>query len=202
MNDTERNDLLATWPLAEVVTAYLPLEPLICIVGSYKGKLAEFLTEQAHPLNIVCFDPQEWANKEAQQRLSNYPEALVMGYGLGVENAAVPLHHFGTDACSMVFTGNDAPTQLVQAGPVHEGISELINTQYDLGIINIEGYEFTLLPYIMEKLAIENHFKKLAVQFHTDYATMSAYGLLLHELDRAYPHNLGHFLPSWGYWYV
>lgn len=201
MNDTERDDLLATWPLAEVVTTYLPLEPKICIVGSYKGKLAEFLIEVTHPVNIILYEPQEWANQQARVRLFSYPEAIITGYGLDIETGIKALHHFGTDACSMVFPP-DVSVANIQSGEVREAIGELINQQCDLGIINIEGYEFTLLPYIMEKLALENHFKKLAVQFHTDYATMSAYGLLLHELDRAYPHNLGHFLPSWGYWYV
>lgn len=160
-------ELIATWPLIH----FFRLEPgdTVVVAGAYTGKLMAALLELYPGVNVVGFEPQLWAWELAIARLGrDYPVMRwqVYPFGLGDETrAGVPMGEFATDACSFINVGEGSREQgfgnLVEAG---EALAPL-GSKISLMILNMEGYEFRLLPYLMKK-GLLGQVKRLAVQWH------------------------------------
>jgi FkbM family methyltransferase len=194
-------DLERTWPLVRIIQqhTYAPVHNIrtCVVVGSYKGKVMQWLLQENPPSLVVGFEPQKWANIVARDRLAQYTADRwrISEYGLWVGETELPLYNFGTDACTMV------DGDLVEATAPFKSIEEslkAIGKPIDLLIMNIEGAEFDVLPVILEDGPPINH---LAVQFHEAHADMSALHHVLYMLDGYYTYNHPHALNSWGYWW-
>lgn len=114
---------------------------------------------------------------------------------------------FGTDACSFINTGPDSREQGNGLIRDYAIVAEELEIDHiDLMIMNIEGYEFELLPYLMELGLLEN-IDRLIIQFHLGFGNDSDYPQLLAELSDIYPRSITSAadlmiqLPTWGYWY-
>lgn len=197
----ELEHLRGDWPLTEIIFASLPkYNAHIGIIGAYEGKLMELFAVNTTPKTIVGYEPQLWAHDKARVRLEPYNNCVVYPYGLGIQDESnVPMGFFGTDGCSILAA---TTSEDVGIGNLHDALPELINATYDLVVVNIEGYEFILLPYLLEKLKLSTHIHRLAVQFHDGYSlNNSEYAKLIYDLNNEYEHNFGLYLPSWGYWW-
>lgn len=140
------------WPLSS--------NSVVVEVGGYKGRWALQIAEKYNAY-LYVFEPQPWAAEVCRALLGD--RATVLNYGLGVEDAALPMRAWETDGCSFV-KGGDGPT-----GWMHEigrAFEELGIARVDLMLVNIEGYEYTLLPHMFDRGI---HPRRLMVQFH-DYA--------------------------------
>ena len=179
------------------------------VLGAFRGKLMEFMLQRFPEMDyIVGYEPQRWAAEEAQEHLSRYPMRRwqVKPYGLDTSLNGYPMQRlmgeWGTDGCSLVDMSR------VHGHGDFMGIArELVDAEpWDLLIMNIEGYEWALLPYLLEVppggyivRPLSDHIKALCVQFHTHGETRPTRTLLEAVEDEYGPPAYNDF-PSWVYW--
>lgn len=126
-------------------------------VGGYKGRWALQIAERYAP-RLYVFEPQGWAYNVCRDVLGE--RATVFGYGLGVVDGFAHMNGYETDGCT--FVGGDGPmAEMCEIGGV---VKRLGLTRIDLMLMNIEGYEYTLLPHMLERGILPD---RLMVQFHT-----------------------------------
>lgn len=138
------------------------------VVGAYKGKLMEFLLELFPEMDVIGFEPQPWAFEEARKRLEKYgARSSLWNFGLGVVGSNVDMGEWGTDACSAINNGPDARQWGKAVFGDTTGVFNQMGLQsgIDLMVMNIEGYEYLLLPYLYEEGWLDK-IDRLAVQFH------------------------------------
>jgi len=139
------------WPLDEQST--------VVEVGGYCGRWALQIAERYHP-RLFVFEPQPWAHAVAQAVLGDM--AAVLPYGLSDHDATMQMGNFETDGCSLVNikAGTTAPAHFVK---ISNAFIQLNIDKIDLLLMNIEGYEYTLLPYMLDRGILP---KRLMVQYH------------------------------------
>lgn len=139
------------WPLTQ--------ESVVIEAGGFKGRWALQIAERYRP-KLYVFEPQRWAANVCRAVLGDMAE--VFQYGLGNANLIRPMEHEETDGCTFITTGPRA--QFGELRAIDEVLEELGISHIDLMLVNIEGYEYTLLKYMIEKDILP---KRLMVQFHT-----------------------------------
>lgn len=164
MND-ECQALLERWPMASLFN--LPPESEVIVIGSYCGLGISLIDELWHPKRITGYDPQIWACDEARIRLAGRDNCEIIEYGLGRYNTTLPMGEWHTDACSFINTGPGS--RLQGMGHVWDANQVLKHRypegQIDLVVMNIEGDEFNLLPFLEDKGWLDR-LDRLAVQWH------------------------------------
>lgn len=145
----------------------LPPKCRIVVAGAFEGRVMRLLAEMFPGYReMIGFEPQKWAAARCYDNVKKYPNMNVVASGLLADSRIyehLPMGEFGTDACSMlgapreqgegVFT--DAYVQLSHSIPI------------DLLVMNLEGYEYRLLPYLAKRGP--DYIRQFAVQFHTKY---------------------------------
>lgn len=141
-----------------------PLESssVVVEVGGYIGRWALQIAERYQP-RLYVFEPQGWAAAVCREVLGE--RARVLEYALGTEGnddepKVVPMGEWETDGCSIVKEGHDWVTM----HEIGQAFDALNITHIDLMLMNIEGYEYTLLPHMLEQGIAPC---RLMVQFHT-----------------------------------
>jgi FkbM family methyltransferase len=137
------------WPLTK--------KSVVVEVGGYTGRWALQIAERYGP-RLFVFEPQGWAADVCKAVLGE--RARVYDYALGDRDGTAPMGGFGTDGCSFAKEGGPR-------GPMREigaVFQELGITAIDLMLINIEGYEYELLPHMLEQGVYPD---RLMVQWHT-----------------------------------
>lgn len=162
----ELEALLERWPLGARLD--LPANSNVVIVGAYKGITMELIDELYHPELIIGYEPQPWAFKVALEVVMAHGNMEVYNLALGDKAQLVEMGEWETDACSLVNKGPQARKH-GQAMMVPADWSLSLINHIDLMIMNIEGYEYTLLPY-MRAHDILRKTERLAVQWHLDLA--------------------------------
>lgn len=161
MNE-ELEALLERWPLG----ALFDLPPLstVVVIGAYKGVTMELLDELYHPAAIYGFEPQDWAAQEASNRLRGRGNCAVYNCALGINEDKYTMGEWGTDACSLVNTGPESREHgTVQMFPAELYFDKISHS--DLVVINIEGYEYTLLSHLRQHSILPT-IDRLAIQWH------------------------------------
>lgn len=163
------------WPVLTLTD-----NPTVLEIGSFKGRWALQIAERYNP-RLFCFEPQAWAAKTTAQVLDGY-NAQIFNYALGDREAVLIMGRYGTDGCSFVDSegqqGNGAMRDIAAVLP------ELGITTIDLCLVNIEGYEHILLPYMFDKGIFP---ELLMVQMHGE-----GQGKLRKKIAR-------HYRPLWYY---
>lgn len=158
------------WPLAP--------DAVVVEVGGFAGRwlvgMAARYSGQYH-----AYDPQSWAITRLVDRWnltavssgsSLYPHRV----GLGLREEVREMRGWGTDACS--FLMDDAYfAEHPEEGRRDPGQGQLVDAakalnvadfpRIDVMMMNIEGFEFVLLPYLLSS-GIIDRVEHLAVQFH------------------------------------
>lgn len=116
-------------------------------IGSFKGRWALQIAEQYNP-RLFCFEPQAWACATTKQVLEGH-NAQVFNYGLGDRDDTLTMGKYGTDGCSFVDVGGHQGNGVIR--DIAAVLPELGITTIDLCLINIEGYEHILLPYMFSR---------------------------------------------------
>ena len=142
------------WPLDQ--------ESVVVEVGGYKGRWALQIAER-YQSHLYVFEPQPWAADVCREVLGE--RARVLEYALGVEGdddhpVTVAMGEWETDGCSIIKPGHNHVTMHA----IERVFALLGITHIDLMLMNIEGYEYTLLPYMLERGIAPC---RLMVQFHT-----------------------------------
>lgn len=160
----ELEDLGKRWPVGEEFD--LNTNSVVYIVGGYKGITTEFISQLYAPRLIRAYEPQDWAFKVLQEVAMAYTNIEAYHYALGDVSASMDMGEWGTDACSFVNTGS---------GSREHGNGTMVPIEWtmqdqeriDLMMINCEGYEFKLLPYMREK-GLLGKVRALCIQWHLD----------------------------------
>jgi FkbM family methyltransferase len=134
-------------------------ESVVVELGGYQGRWGKLIADKYHP-RLFAFEPQAWAAEKYRKRLGKAAQCFT--YGLGTQNAVLPMGEFETDGCS--FTRTTRTQGMGELREYHSALAALDIGAIDLMLMNIEGYEFTLLPHIMPLLNV----KWFMIQFHCD----------------------------------
>lgn len=112
-----------------------------------------------------------------------------MAWGSG--DAAIPMRLHETDGCS--FVASEGLTAVGELRDIADVLPELGVTEIDLMLVNIEGYEYTLIPYMLTE-GIKP--RRLMVQCHDG---QDDYGFLIDLLAESYTclWDYGMMLSAW-----
>lgn len=136
------------WPLTR--------KSVVVEVGGFKGRWALQIVEKFQP-RLYVFEPQQWAALVCAEILGKYTTTLA--YGLGVRDEQVSMGGWETDGCSVLKQG-DGWGELREIGAAFKALRI---KHVDLMLMNIEGYEYQLIPHM---LAQKIYPARLMVQFH------------------------------------
>ena len=160
----------------------LPVIPTIVVVGAYKGDTVEFLHQHYPDAMIHAYEPQKWAYDKIVPAANIHKHNVA----LGQMNSSESLYFFETDGATLVPTDMAKATQemsqrvrTVDALVALEPLGDI-----DLMVMNIEGYEYTLIPYIIGSIPVA----RLLVQY---YHYIGAYSTAF-ENTRAYLTDIMH----------
>lgn len=137
----------------------LTLDSAVVEVGGYRGRWALQIAERYHP-RLFVFEPQLWAAEVCRRALGK--AATVASFGLGAEDGKLPMGEWETDGCSFVKTPQGDGSGDMRE--ISDAFDALEIDHIDLMLMNIEGYEYTLIPHM---LRYDVWPKRLMVQFHT-----------------------------------
>lgn len=134
-------------------------------IGGYKGRWSKEIAAR-YSAKICVFEPQEWAVKIAREELKEFSNVVVYDHGLGVEPGKFEMEEFETDGATFML-GNSQRQQSGEGYLIEMEDWLTVNhvTKIDLVMMNIEGYEFKLIPYMIEK-GIMQKVKYFMCQFH------------------------------------
>lgn len=125
-------------------------------VGGYKGRWALQIVERYAP-RLYVFEPQPWAYATCKAVLRD--RATIRPYGLGTTSGIFAMGDWETDGCSFAKAGEHVG-RLEEIG---QAFADLGITHIDLMLMNIEGYEYTLIPHMIARDILPD---RLMVQLH------------------------------------
>lgn len=160
-------ELIDRWPLIKEFN--LPPESNVVVVGAYKGLAMEALDELYHPAQVIGYEPQIWAANETFARVEGRDNCAIIPFALWAGTPPVgkiPMGEWHTDACSFVNVGPGSREQgFGSAIDANLALATLGVDKIDLMVMNIESYEYQLIPYLRSKKWLEK-IDRLAVQWH------------------------------------
>lgn len=204
--DGELGAFGSSWPLWQHFDLDGTSDPLIVVVGAYQGIVMNLMLELFEDAEVVGYEPQQWACERALERLRGYSldRFKLHAYGLGERDELnVEMGEYHTDACSFVNTGPESREH--GSGHMLEANACLtrLGPKVDLMIMNIEGYEYKLIPHLMAGGYFQN-IERLAVQFHIDLGFGTSEGDMDDLIDRVSGYMDSTVFvderPTWVYW--
>jgi len=175
------------WPLNQ--------DSVVVDVGGYIGRWALQIAERYQP-RLYVFEPQPWAAEVCRAALGE--RAIVEGYGLGIRNANEIMHRWETDGCSFVYYYTTGPQHTGEMREIGETFRKLEITHIDLMMMNIEGYEYSLIPHMLGHGILPD---RLMVQFHNftdpDDRQLTYIYERLAGLGYTIPWSYGRHLTAW-----
>ncbi len=135
-------------------------------VGGYQGRWAAEIAKRYNP-HLFVFEPQDWAYKNCAEALKEYPKVKVLPYALGAVNARLTMQDWGTDGCSFTKEPIGKPTGEAEMREIRKVLAEERISHIDLMLMNIEGYELTLIPHML-KNHVFGHIRYFMCQFHVN----------------------------------
>lgn len=150
-------------------------DSLVWEIGGFEGRWASQMVEKFN-CRMDIFEPQIWAADKITQWTVGNNRAEVHPFGLWIMNSSLPIYNFETDGASILYSSEhaDKPHKPGIFVDVYEW--QKTRGDVDVALMNIEGAEFILLPYMIG-LDLMRHFRFFWCQFHP--------GLLPHGDERA-----------------
>lgn len=159
MTNEEVNALVRDWP-------QLNEDSVVFEIGAYKGQWACDIWDKYH-CHVYAFEPQEWACEILRDNVAKRHSVYPFNFALGNKSQILDMGEWGTDGCSFVNTGPSAREHgRGMMRDMREFLSKHQIDHIDLVLINIEGYEYDLLRYIITTGIIHN-IDALCIQWHT-----------------------------------
>ena len=186
-------ELLDIWPMGWNFD--LPENSVVVVAGSYKGRVLDLVDQVYSPLVIYGFEPQGWAFDIANDRMAFNENVVNSNFAIGIERTTKKMGEWGTDACSFVNTEKreSGMGKMNDINVVFENVPKI-----DLAIFNMEGYEYDLLPYMIETGSISKWIR-LAVQFHNGFGNDHVRDKLFEGLEKTHEIVTNNY-PQWVYW--
>ena len=137
------------WPLTA--------DSVVVEVGGYTGRWALQIAERYAP-HLYVFEPQPWAAQVCRAVLGD--RATVLALALGTASGARYVGGWETDGCSLMKEPDGYEVAMAEIGGAFHslGIDHI-----DLMLMNIEGYEYLLLPHMLDQGIVP---QRLMVQLH------------------------------------
>lgn len=148
------NTLALEWPIDE--------NSLVWEIGGYEGRWAAQMVEKYNPY-IEIFEPQGWAVEKMKERFKENPKITIHPYGLWVDNVWLRMGDYFTDGASVMKPPEG--DHLVELRGIYDELFFGDYKKISVGLINIEGAEFKLLPFMITSGVIM-HFEYFWCQFH------------------------------------
>lgn len=134
-------------------------------IGGYEGRWSVEISKLYHP-KLYVFEPQHWAWKKCTEALKPFESAHVYNFGLGTKSGEFQMGNWETDGCSFSNIPDNRPVGYGNLQEVTSFLKKEDIRRIDLCLMNIEGYEFELIPYMIRTGVIDRiHF--FMCQFHT-----------------------------------
>lgn len=139
-------------------------------IGAYEGQWANTIATKYNPFMYV-FEPQKWAYDNCVSRLKKFSNVKVFNFGLGIEDGTMTMGDFRSDGGSLMKPIKEKCDQKepqfeeVKVIEIGKFLEENKIEEIDLCQMNIEGYEYVLLPHLIGNGIIQK-IKYLLVQFH------------------------------------
>lgn len=191
--------LAKDWELSDHLR--LPSGSRIAVAGAYQGKLIRLLAEMFPDYaRIEGWEPQQEMAQKASDNIKHIRSVAVTNIGLlaGPGTVELPMGEYGTDACSVL--GGERQQGV---GIFYDAVTVLDRSGIltcDLFVMNMEGYEYKLLPYLLEHYR-ECPINSFAVQFHVKYAPdRDEVNDLLNRMKDRYGPPVYENYPRWVYW--
>jgi hypothetical protein len=149
------NTYALDWPLTE--------NSHVWEIGGFEGRWAQQIWDKFH-CHITIFEPQLWAVERMQKRFAGIGNIDIRPYGLALDDEKRQIGNYHTDGASLV---NDDGREPTQPGDFKGFYHEVYNFPHDidLALMNIEGYEYTLIPNFIASGVI-SRFNYFWCQFH------------------------------------
>lgn len=147
------------WDRKAIDWPELNSDSVVWEIGSFKGRWALQMAQKYNP-RLYCFEPQSWACDVTRYVLQGY-DAMVFNFALGTKTGTFPMGEFETDGCS--FLRDTRQTNIGKMRNIATVKRELNVDKIDVCLINIEGYEYELIPYMIEQGILPRY---LMIQFH------------------------------------
>jgi len=157
-------DLHEKWKLANGDDTYaldwdINSESLVWEIGGFEGRWAAQIAEKFDSF-IDIFEPTDFGFGRCSQRFFDNKKITINHYGLWVMDAHLPLYNPGNDSGSLLL--QHPASEVCKFGDIY---LELIDERVDLCLMNVEGAEFALLPYMIANGLMEN-IRYFWCQFH------------------------------------
>lgn len=191
--DPDLIELDCIWPLGQKLV--VPENGTIIVAGAYEGRYVHYLSEMFPTAHIYGFEPQDEARAIAEKRLAGRPNVTFSLFALGTATRVMQLSRYGTDGASM-FKGAGKSQQIFMTDAVNE-FHKL--PPIDLFVMNMEGSEWALLPYLMDEM-MHHRIKTMAIQFHAGYVSMEREAEVFLKLVSYYRQDLLQSYPQWTLW--
>jgi len=131
-------------------------------IGGFEGRWVQQIVDIYDPFFTV-FEPTKWGYGKCSARFLQNEKVDVQHYGLWVMTSHLPIYNPGNDSGSLFL-----PHAVSEVCPFRDVYVEVMNLDQDvdLCLMNIEGAEYYLLPYMIANGLMEN-FRLFWCQFHT-----------------------------------
>lgn len=133
-------------------------------IGGFEGRWAMQIAQKFDPY-LYIFEPQTWAVERMQLKFAKRDKVTINPYGLWVMDAKLPLYNVETDGASLV--NPSVRSQVYEFKDVYDELQ----MEVDLCLMNIEGSEFILLPYMIANGLMKN-IRYFWCQFHPGLVSM------------------------------
>lgn len=165
--ESEKNHEPQPWWKQSKELTGITNKSVVVDVGGYTGGWAYGIAKKYNPY-LFIFEPQEWCCDIIEEVLNRY-KCRVFRFGLGTTSGTYPVYNFRTDGCSFeeVIAGekrlSNNKLQMVEIG---NAFRQIPITRIDVMMVNIEGGEFELIPYMFTQGIFP---KQLMFQCHDIY---------------------------------
>lgn len=144
------------WKIADGDDTYaleweIDSDSVVWEIGGFEGRWAQQIADRYNP-HITIFEPSDFGYGRCSVRFFENKKVDVKHYGLWVMSATLPLYNPGNDGASLLM-----PHTRSELRDFRDIYLELGGRKVDLCLMNVEGAEFALLPYmigngLMEKI--------------------------------------------------
>lgn len=189
--------------LDRLVRAF-PLTPdsLVWIAGGFHGDQTRWFSDY-YKCNVWAFEPQPEPYADLMKLESE--KVKTYNFGLGERDGLFEMCKPGTDACSYITHDS---TQIVPGPYIETQMVDVVGFmnkrdnplwKVDLFLMNMEGYELILLPYMM-RTGLIKRFAHLMVQFHLGWDGGLGYPQLRRDMEATHEIIWEYRTPAWVTW--
>lgn len=137
------NTLALDWPgISE--------DSVIWEIGGYEGRWAEQMSKKYNP-TIHIFEPQDWACDRMREKFTANPKLKIHQFALWTHTDEMELADYEHDGASLT-KQNIGKTSTVQTVDAFSFFLDTCPSGIDVCLMNIEGGEYILLPYMIGKI--------------------------------------------------